>query len=112
MLNTAQAEIAKDLLTARDITIIGVLLAIIVVLIYYINLKDKKIEARETYIREQDKETLKILLELTNTLKDKQEHDKEVKVGVTNIKETVTDSNSKLNNLYSVIQQKLLGMGK
>ncbi|WP_299129387.1 hypothetical protein [uncultured Winogradskyella sp.] len=111
MINTLlQVEIAKDLLSARDITIIGVLLAIIVILIYYISKKDKTIEARDAYIRDQDKETLKILLELTNTLKDKQEYDKELKSGVNKIKNTVTDSNSKINTLNNVIHQKLLNM--
>lgn len=107
-----QAEVAKELINNNDATIQGILMAVIVILIVTIGLLWKSKLQDEKYIREQDKETLKILLELTNTLKDVQDSDKEMKTGFAGIKETVVDSNNKLSSLYNVIHQKLLNMGK
>lgn len=105
-----QAEGLENLLSKSDATIIGVLLVVCSLLIYWIIRQDNKIESRDSYIKEQDKETLKILLELTNTLKTKQESDKDVKTEVGNINTTVTDTNSTLKSLTNVIQNKLLNM--
>tara|TARA_B100001146_G_C15881048_1_gene306044 strand:- start:29 stop:364 length:336 start_codon:yes stop_codon:yes gene_type:complete len=105
-----QVEIAKDLLTATDLTIAGILLAFIAILLIDNNRKEKKIEKRDDYIREQDKETLKILSELTNMLKVIQDSDKEIKNFFPTVNDKVTDNNSMLRSIYNAIQQKLLNM--
>lgn len=105
-----QVETARELLSTTDITIAGILLSVIFLLIYDNVKKDKKIDVLNSYIRTQDKETLKILLELTNTLKSNQDVSKEVKSSVNQIDNTVNDSNGILKNLSVIIQNKILNM--
>lgn len=112
-----QEEIVKDLISTNDATIIGILLGIVALMIFWIIRQDKKITEANNYIRASDKETLKILLELTNTLKEGNESGKEVKNLVQETKEIArdvkghsSDNKNTLNSLMSLIQQKLTRM--
>jgi uncharacterized membrane protein YvbJ len=60
-------EVAKELLSAENVTIIGILLAIIVILLYAVNKKDKQIETLNKYVRENDKENIAVLNTLANS---------------------------------------------
>lgn len=69
-----------------------------------------KLDLLKDKAAEQDKETIKVLAELTNFLKDQQESHREIKVGVNQIDKTTTDSNKTLNTVAVAIQEKLLKM--
>lgn len=59
---------------------------------------------------EQEKETIKILGELTNFLREQQETHKEIKTGVNAIDKTTVDSNRTINLVAKAIHDKLLKM--
>lgn len=103
-------KIINTILSAQDITLASILLLVIVAMGYWIMRLDKKIEERNKYSREQDKYNLEILGELTNTLKEKQNNDKEVKDKVNSIGDTVRHNNVALNNLSTIIHMKLTNM--
>jgi 4-aminobutyrate aminotransferase-like enzyme len=105
-----QEEVVKGLLETKEVTIIGFALAVIALLIYlYIRTDNKLIEANK-YIKEQDKETLKILAELTHALENIKERGRTFGIAQDKISDTVTDSNLKVTQLYAMIQAKVLGM--
>lgn len=59
---------------------------------------------------DQEKETIKILGELTNFLREQQETHKEIKIGVNTIDKTTVDSNKTINLVAKAIHDKLLKM--
>lgn len=61
-------EVARDLLSIKDVTVIGILLAVIAVLIFTINKKDKQLGELNEYVREQSQDHLKVLNGLANSL--------------------------------------------
>ena len=63
-----QAETVKELISTNDATVIGVLLAFIAILIYWNLRTDKKLEERNTYIREQDKANLLMMQDLVSSM--------------------------------------------
>jgi hypothetical protein len=67
---TLQIEVAKEVINTNDATIIGILLAVIIVLLTFIGILLKSKKADETYIREQDKANLEMLLGITSTIKE------------------------------------------
>jgi hypothetical protein len=105
-----QVEVAKDLITTTDATIIGILLAIISILLYWVFRQDKQLQELHASIKVESKEYLKMLLDLTNALKDKYEVDKEMGSTVSETKNITQDTNSTLKTLSNVIQIKLLKM--
>jgi hypothetical protein len=66
----AQIELAKDVINNTDATIIGILLAVIIVLIVFIGFLLKAKLKDEEYIREQDKANLEMLLGITSSVKE------------------------------------------
>ena len=105
-----QQELVKDLISTNDATIIGVLLAVIALLIIWLVRQDKKLENLNEYIRQHNTSTLEIMSELTNTLKDRQEIDKDVKNSVDTIHLHSRDNNAILKNLSRMIQDKIFNM--
>jgi glucose uptake protein GlcU len=67
---TLQIEVAREVINTNDATIIGILLAVIIVLLTFIGILLKSKKADETYIREQDKANLEMLLGITSTIKE------------------------------------------
>ena len=65
---TIQAEIAQELISNDDATIIGILLAFIVLLITVIGLLWRQKVKDEDYIREQDKANIEMLNLITNAV--------------------------------------------
>ncbi|MDB4245976.1 hypothetical protein N9824_00365 [bacterium] len=61
-------EVARDLLSIKDVTVIGILLAVIAVLIFTINKKDKQLMELNEYVREQSQDHLKVLNGLSKSL--------------------------------------------
>ena len=61
---------AKDVINNTDATIIGILLAVIIVLIVFIGFLLKAKLKDEEYIREQDKANLEMLLGITSSVKE------------------------------------------
>lgn len=99
-------EVPKNVATLLYIAV-GALSSVVVYM--YITHRTE-LKERDKYNRDQEKETLKILSELTNVLKDTQVNHNDLKTGVDNIKETASDSNKVINNLAEIIQRKLLNM--
>tara|TARA_R110002073_G_scaffold144403_2_gene296495 strand:- start:2442 stop:2765 length:324 start_codon:yes stop_codon:yes gene_type:complete len=99
-----QAEVVQDLLSASDVTIIGVLLAFIAILIYYNIRTDKKLEKCHEYIREQNKANLMMINDLTVAVTG---------IGQTGEKtaEKVEDVNSKASNILTIIKERLTRQG-
>lgn len=97
---TLQVETAKDLLNTNDATIIGVLLAVIVVLIYWNIRTDKKLEKGNTYIREQDKANLTMIQDLINTVN---------KIGNTSEKnaDKIDNVDNKASDILTIIKERL-----
>lgn len=96
-----QAEtVVKDLLTTTDVTIIGVLLAVIAVLVYLNIRTDSKLEARTKYIIEQDKANLTMMHELATSIND---------IGKTSQKngDKIEGVDSKASNILLVIEERL-----
>ena len=61
-------EVAKDVLNITDVTVVGILIALIIVLLYTINKKDNQVEELNSYIREQNKQNLEVLNNLSQSL--------------------------------------------
>lgn len=61
-------EAAKDILNVTDVTVVGISLAIIIVLLYALNKKDKQLTSLNEYIRKQNKENLEVLNNLSQSL--------------------------------------------
>lgn len=106
-----------ELISINDATVIGMLIVIVLGMSYIIYKLDKKIESRDSYIREQDRTTLEILSGITTTLKERQDLDRDVKYvvedvkgEVVEIKNTVGNNNNTLNNVLNIIQTKLFKM--
>lgn len=95
-----QAETVQNLLSATDVTIIGVLLAVIALLVYYNIRTDKKLEERTKYIMEQDKANTTMMIELTNAVNN---------IGQTSEKNTVKIEgvDEKASNILVIIKERL-----
>lgn len=95
-----QIEVAKDLLNKDDATIIGVLLAFIVVLLFAVGILWRDKLKDQAYIREQDRENMKILETLTMNMNL-------VGNDVGTIKNTTGETHVKVDNILEAIRERL-----
>lgn len=102
-----QVDTVKDLVSTNDATVIGVLLAFIAILIYWIlrtekklEKADEKLEKANTYTKEQDKANLIMLQDLIHTLNA---------VGQTSEKSAIKIEgvDSKADNILTIINERL-----
>lgn len=100
---TAQIEIAKDVINTNDATIIGILLAVIVILLVAIAMLWKKINEQDTYIKSQDKENLKMIYTVTGTVDS-------FGVNINDIKGITKDNNDKASTILTLVQERLKSM--
>lgn len=95
-----QAEVAKDLLSTTDATIIGVLLAFIVILLTAIVMLWKKIQKNEDYIREQDKANLDMLAAMTRNAEM-------LGADISKVKDYTIDAKPVINQTLEIIKNRL-----
>ena len=100
MILLTQIEVAKDLLNKDDATIIGVLLAVIAVLLFAIGMLWREKLKDQAYIRDQDKENMKILETLTMNM-NLVGND----VGI--IRDTTGNTNTMAKNILEAIKERL-----
>ena len=91
-------EVAKDVINTNDATIIGVLLAVIIVLLAAIGMLWKKHTEDEKYIREQDKANLEMLSLLSKNAEL-------LGMDVLHIKDYTIDAKPVLNNILDRIKE-------
>lgn len=95
--------------TVANLLYIAVGGLITVVTYMYVTHK-KELKEINLQSRNQEIETLKVLSELTNFLKEQQSSSADLKAGINSIDKTTIDSNKTINNLARVIQDKILKM--
>ncbi|WP_299153033.1 hypothetical protein [uncultured Christiangramia sp.] len=98
-----QADLVKDVINTNDATIIGILIAVIIILIGAILKLWNKIGKQEDYIKEQDKENLKMIYTVTGTVNSFGDDLK-------GINSTTSDNNVKISQLLTVVLERLKNM--
>ena len=95
-----QAEVAKDLLSTNDATIVGILLAFISILLGAIVMLWKKIQKNEDYIREQDKANLEMLSAMTRNAET-------LGQDISHVKDYTIEAKPVINQILETIKERL-----
>lgn len=97
---TLQVEIARDVINTSDATIIGVLLAVIVILLVAIGMLWKKLGENQAYMINQDKENLKMIYAVTGTVDS-------FGTNINDIKGITRDNNDIVKRLHTLVSERL-----
>lgn len=85
-----QLENISDIISTNDATIIGILIAVIVLMAFLLRTLWKTYQAQIIYISKQDKANLEMLMSVTNTVKDVSEASKDNGEKIDSLKEKAT----------------------
>jgi len=93
-------DVAKDLINTTDATIIGILLAVVVVLLTAIWILWKKIQKDEDYIRTQDRANLEMLAAMTKNAEL-------LGLDINHIKDYTIDMKPEIKTIAEIIKTRL-----
>ena len=104
-----QLETALEHLSSDNATVEGVLIGVVIALIFFIAYLLKRLDKKEEYIREQDKQNIEMFNTLATKIASSQVGVEDVKIELTKVGEDVVSCRGLLTTVLTTIQERLRG---